>query len=268
VKQQPPASEAVPALLESHGDRLYSLGVRFCGNHEEAEDLVQETFMLAYKNWDSFKGESSPATWLYTIASRVCQRFHRKRSGEPDHVLSLNAPGADLLPMGDELMAVVPGEDEGALADQVRRESRDAIEVAITELPQDFRMPLVLKEVAGFSLIDIATIMGIPAATVKTRLHRARLRLRQALESTLPKRALPKLAYSRQVCLDLLQAKQETLDSGVAYQFPTGIICARCSEFFAGLDLAQDVCGELAQDRLPIGLRAKLLEQARLESCD
>lgn len=250
---------------------MYALGLRFCGNHEEAEDLVQETFLQAWRHWSDFQGASSPATWLYTIASRVCQRLHRKRSGEPDHLLSLDAPigsdtdGAcmsDLLPTAGALidgpMGVVPSDDD-PLAEEIRAESRAAVQAAITELPLDFRMPLVLKEIAGFSLRDIAQIMGIPAATVKTRLHRARLRLRDALETALPKRDVPPPEFSRQVCLDLLQAKQDTMDRGSTFEFPGEIVCTRCSEFFATLDLAQDVCLDIAAGHLPDALRAQLL---------
>ena len=133
------------------------------------------------------------------------------------------------------------------------------VQVAITELPLAFRMPLVLKEIAGFSLRDIAQIMGIPAATVKTRLHRARLRLRDALETALPKRDVPPPEFSRQVCLDLLHAKLDSMDRGTGFQFPGEIVCARCSEFFATLDLAQDVCLDIAAGQMPAALRAQLL---------
>lgn len=266
-----PAAQAVPQLVAAHGERLFALGVRFCGNRDEAEDLVQETFLQAWKSWDTFKGDSSAATWLYTIASRVCQRLHRKRSGEPDHVLSLDAPlgrgdedGPTLgagLPMEAGAMGVVPGEDDPAAA-SIREESRAAVQAAICELPLDFRMPLVLREIAGFSLREIGTIMDLPAATVKTRLHRARMRLRDALEGALPRRDVPAPAFSRQVCLDLLHAKQDSLDRGVAFAFPQDLVCTRCAEFFATLDLTQDVCRDIELGALPDELRKRLLEVA------
>lgn len=129
------AEQALALLVETQGDRLYSLGIRFCGNREEAEDLVQETFLQAYKNWSQFQGRSSAATWLYTIASRVCQRFHRKKSGEPDRLESLE----ELLPFGESRMAVVPDGDDGPLALKIREEGRLQIEAAIAALPIEFR---------------------------------------------------------------------------------------------------------------------------------
>ena len=254
-----PAREALTLLVESQGGRLYSLGMRFCGNREEAEDLVQETFMQAFVKWEQFEGRSSVATWLYTIASRICQRFHRKKSGEPDRLESLDA----LLPFGEVSMAVVPDEDDGPLAQQVREEARREIEAAIAELPLEFRMPLVLKEIVGFKLSEVAEILDLKEATAKTRVHRARLRLRKALESALPRRDVPAPVYSKQVCLDLLQAKQETLDRGLDFEFPDSVLCERCGELFATLDLAQGVCHDIARGELPERLRKALLEQLK-----
>ena len=67
-----PAEVALPRLLEAHGGRLYSLALKFCGSPEDAEDLVQEVFLLAFRKWSQFKGESRATTWLYTIAARAC----------------------------------------------------------------------------------------------------------------------------------------------------------------------------------------------------
>jgi len=254
--------EAIPLLVEAQGGRLYSLGLRFCGNRDEAEDLVQETFLQAYRKWSQFQGRSSPATWLYTIASRVCQRFHRKKSGEPEAVESLD----ELLPFGTPRMAVVPSEDDGPLATAIRAEGRAEIERAIAELPIDFRMPLVLKEIVGFSLAEIASILDIPAATVKTRVHRARLRIRKALEEALPAKEVAPAIFSRQVCLDLLRAKQETLDRGVDFEFPDQVVCERCAELFATMDLAQGICHDIASGQLPEELRRQVLEQLSAES--
>jgi RNA polymerase sigma-70 factor (ECF subfamily) len=257
-----PADQALTELVNTQGDRLFALGLRFCGNHDEAEDLVQETFLQAYRSWDQFEERSNPATWLYTIASRVCQRFHRKKSGEPAQMESLD----ELLPMGAGPMGVVPNTEDGPLDTALREESRREVEEAIAELPIEFRMPLVLKEIVGFSLDEIAKIMDIPEATVKTRLYRARLRLRQALEQALPTRDVPAPVYSQQVCLDLLQAKQESLDREVAFEFPPDIVCERCSQLFATMDLAQDVCHDIGKGSMPGALRAQLMASFQNES--
>lgn len=245
-----PAAEAIPALFEQHAPRLYALGRRLCGSEHEAEDLVQETFLQAYRRWETFDGRADPGTWLWTIAARMCQRLHRKRAGEPAKLAAYD----ELLPFRDVKLASTDAVDEAQ-----RAEARAEVERAIAQLPVEFRLPLVLKEIIGFPVDDVARMLNLKPATVKTRLHRARLKLRQAVDEALPKQPgeAPPPAYEKQVCLDLLAAKQAALDRGVA--FDESIICDRCRTIFAELDLAQSVCRDLAAGELPDEVRARVL---------
>ena len=247
---------AIAELLETHGGTLYRLGLRICGTHEEAEDLVQDTFLLAYKNWSQFRGEASPKTWLYTIASRVCQRTKRLKSGQPKHIDSLE----DLVPTREDRVPDV------SLASPyeatLRHELQDAVAEAISELPLDFRMPLVLKDIADLSVRDIAAVLGIKVNTVKTRLHRARLHLRRVLSEHLPEKKDPAVG-EQQICLDLVAAKQEAMDRGVPFAVSDDLICERCSALFATLDLTRDVCQRIGEGELPAALRSRLQEQLR-----
>jgi len=245
---------AIPRLVELHGGRLFALGRRFCGDDEQARDMVQETFLSAWRHWESFEGRADPATWLYSIAARACQRMHRPRAGEPAELAPLDAEGA----FGAARIGVVPADESGPVATLLRQEAKERLEAAIAALPVDFRMPLVLREIAGLSVEDVAGVLGLEPVTVRTRLHRARLRLREALESVLPKKDVAAPLYERQVCLDLLRAKQEALDRGLEFQFPGGVVCERCATVFASLDWAQDLCRELGHGELPPALRAWL----------
>jgi RNA polymerase sigma-70 factor (ECF subfamily) len=256
-----PRDVALPLLVEAYGGRLLSTARRLCGNAHEAEDLVQETFLQAYRNWHQFEGRAKASTWLFTIASRLCQRMHRRKSGEPRRTESLET----LLPFGEDVIGVVPREDD-ALEAQIRREGRERVERAIAELPDDFRMPLVLKELVGLPVEEVATILEIKPATIKTRLHRARLRIRKALEESLPREQVPQAIFSRQICLDLLNAKQEALDSGTEFEFPDQVICERCAEVFATLDLSRDICREIARGEMPEGLRDSVLSTLAAEA--
>src|SRR6476619_6156127 len=87
---RPPQSpEVFDKLYREHVDLVYRYAHRLCGEPEAAKDLVQETFLNAYRGFDRFRGEARISTWLYTIASRVCLRMRRRRKGAPERVLSL-----------------------------------------------------------------------------------------------------------------------------------------------------------------------------------
>lgn len=182
----------------------------------------------------------------------------RKRSGEPVRIGSLH----ELLPFGEERIADVPGSEGSLLDKQVETEARERIEAAIAALPEEFRVPLLLKEIVGLPLRDVGGIMGIEEATARSRVHRARLKLRAALDTALPRQPMPAPppAYEEQTCLDLLDAKQDALDRGVP--FDGHVICERCRSVFASLDLTQNVCRDLTQGELPEGVRERL--RARL----
>lgn len=248
MAQQSSADTVIPQLFDAHAGAIYSLGLRMCPNTDEAQDLVQETFLRAWKSWDQFEGRSSPSTWLWTIAVRACQRMKRKRSGEPQRMEPLES----LLPSPGDTIPDIPAEDvQDALDEVIRQEMQEAVEVAIGDLPQDFRLALVLKEIAGLSLSEIAEILDVKEATVKTRVHRARLMLRNALSQALPQREAGHPDHSRAVCLDLLQSKQEAMDRGVPFPVPAAELCERCSSMFATLDLTRDACIGISRGKLP-----------------
>jgi RNA polymerase sigma-70 factor (ECF subfamily) len=257
-----PAEVAIPALLDRHGGQIYGLGVRLCGGEEEARDLVQETFLAAFRKWNAFEGRAEPSTWLYTIAVRTCRRMHRKRAGEPARMASLE----ELLPAADGGVPALPAaDDEGPLGDQLRREAREAVGRALPAVPIAFRVPLVLKDLAEFSVPEVARVLGIKEATAKTRIHRGRLALRQAIAAALPARAAPPPDHARRVCLDLLHAKQEALDRGVDFPLPGAELCSRCASLFATLDLARDLCYDLGRGDLPSAVSAVLLAEMAAE---
>ncbi len=241
-------------LLAEQGGKLYRIGLRICGNHEDAEDLVQETFLTAYKSWDQFRGESSPSTWLYTIASRICQRQKRLRAGEPRHKASLSLPDVG----NEDFVLELPQTGPDPFDDQIRRESRETVEHAISTLPLDFRMPLVLKEIAGLPLAEIASILETKEATIKTRIHRGRLLLRQALTEELPRKQVE--TGGEVVCVDLIQAKQEALDKGLDFPVDPELLGERCRSLFDTLDFSQRMCRDIGSSKLPESVRSRLIE--------
>lgn len=252
------ADQAVEQLFRTEGGRLHSLARRFCKNEQDAQDLVQDVFLTALKKWDQFQGDSKPTTWLYTIAARRCQRNQRRRAGEPERFDSME----ELLPFGEPAMGVVPSGDTPEVQ-ALRAESQQQVERAVAGLPVAFRMPLILKDIVGLSVLEVASVLGLQPATVRTRLHRARLKVRQSVASTLPQEILPPTPYSKQVCLDLLAAKQDALDQGVDYPVSNEVVCERCQTLFETLDLGRDLCRQLSREDLPMNLQNVVLQQIR-----
>ncbi|MDH4066981.1 MAG: sigma-70 family RNA polymerase sigma factor, partial [Acidobacteriota bacterium] len=252
-----PAAEAVPELLEALGGKVLTLGLKFCGNREDAEDLLQETFLQAYRKWDQFEGRAAPASWLYSIAARGCQRLRRRRAGEPARFDSLDEP----LPSGLALVTRLPAAEAGPLDEELRKEVVQIVDRALERLPPDYRLPLVLKEIAELSLGEIAEILGVKEATVKTRVHRGRLALRSALAGGLSEQGDSRADHPRQICLDLLQAKMEAMDRGTAFPMRGEDLCERCRTFIDTLDLAAEACRWLHGGELSEALRGRLMAE-------
>jgi RNA polymerase sigma-70 factor (ECF subfamily) len=256
-----PAEDVIPRLMDDYADHIYGLGLRMCDDPEKAQDLVQETFMRAFRSWASFDGRSKPSTWLYTIASRSCQRMERRRAGEPRHMRPLE----ELLPSGERTVVDIPSGRDTPLEWVERKDVVDAVRTAIDSLPIHFRLPLVLKEIEDLSVEDVARILGVKEATVKTRLHRARLLIRRALAVPLPQKPAPDGDSAEGACMDLLWAKQEALDRGVDFPIPEQHLCERCRSVFATLDLTGDVCHLLGDVKLPDEARRALEKRVMRE---
>ncbi|MGE3151548.1 MAG: RNA polymerase sigma factor [Nitrospiraceae bacterium] len=167
-------------LYREHVDRIFRYAQRLCGEPEAAKDVVQDTFLNAYRGYKDFRGESQVSTWLYTIASRVCQRLRRKRKGQPERELSLE----DFIPTTDgELRLQIPVEGLTPEEALVNKQLRRALDQAIGRLPPKYRMVLVLRDMEGISAREVGAVMGLNERAVKSRLHRARLFVRRELSA-------------------------------------------------------------------------------------
>ena len=167
-------------LYRDHVDLMYRYAHRLCGEAEAAKDLVQETFLNAYRGLKDFRGDARVSTWLYTIASRVCMRMRRKRKGEPDHELSLD----DFVPTSEgEFRLQIPMDGMTPEEALQNKELRMALDQAINKLPKKYRVTLVLRDMEGLSAKEVGTIMGVNERAVKSRLHRARLFVRRELSA-------------------------------------------------------------------------------------
>ncbi len=236
------AGKAVASLYEAHAPMVLRLGLRLSGSLAEAEEIVQDTFLAAFRHWSTFDGRSRASTWLYTIAARVWHRRNRGGRGRDRRMPSLDA----VMPFHDRVVADL--RDDRPLARAVAREATRRLEEAVAELPPPFRLPLLFKELLELSVEDTAAALGLKPQTVKTRLHRARLALRKAMLERVPTRAAPPPIYERQACVDLLAAKLEAMDRGGPFPLGRKVMCERCRGVFRELDLSQQLCLALDAD--------------------
>jgi RNA polymerase sigma-70 factor (ECF subfamily) len=161
----------VPAfeeLYRQHSTRLFNLAWRMCGTRADAEDLLQEVFLLAYRKLPEFRGDSSVGTWLYRLAMNKCLDHLKSRQ--------TRASGATVTLDEEAIAGPRPAADGGF--------KRLDLERAIARLPDGARAAFVLHDVEGFQHHEIAAILGISEGTSKSQVHKARLKLRGLLTAT------------------------------------------------------------------------------------
>jgi RNA polymerase sigma-70 factor (ECF subfamily) len=161
-------------LVRRYQDRLYNTVYRLVDSAEDAHDVVQEAFLHAYQSLDGFKGDSLFFTWLYRIAVNTAISLKRKRRV----VLSIDSQrnGDSAIDPLDPSELSRPGHSL-EMAEQERR-----IQQALGKLSPEHRAVLVMKDMEGQKYEVMAEILGVPIGTIRSRLHRARLELRQILE--------------------------------------------------------------------------------------
>ena len=163
-----------------NADRMYRFAQRLCGEAEDARDLVQETFLNAYRGLPDFRGEAQLSTWLYRIASRVCLAMRRRRKGEPERELSLE----EFIPTSDgELRLQIPADGLSPEQALENKQLRRALRQAIQKLPAKYRVVLVLRDMEELSAKEVGAVTGLNERAVKSRLHRARLFVRRELSA-------------------------------------------------------------------------------------
>ncbi len=163
-------------LVARHQDALFNGICRMVGQREDAEDLAQEVFLKAYRHIARFEGRSSFYTWLYSIAINVVIS-HRRKLGARRRKSTVSLDARD----GDRSFDVA---DDAATPDVASQhhELGDRIEQAIAQLDDEHRTIVVLRDIEGFDYEHIGKLLGCPQGTVKSRLHRARLALREQLK--------------------------------------------------------------------------------------
>lgn len=163
-------------VLDQNSDRIYRLGLKMLGNVQDAEDILQETFIKAFNNIDQFEGRSKISTWLYRIAVNESLMLLRKRKG---NTIQLDAPletdDGDLIPRQIVDWCCLPEKE------LMNTETRDHIQEAVKTLSDANRAAFILRDVEGLSTQETAEALDISESAVKVRLMRARMQLREEL---------------------------------------------------------------------------------------
>jgi RNA polymerase sigma-70 factor (ECF subfamily) len=167
--------EALP-----HLDAVYRFAMRLSGSPDDAEDLVQDTFLRAFRAWDQYTPGTNAKSWLFTICRNVFLR-RRERTQRHDEIVStqVTRSGQGSASPANPLWATLESADpEGDFFASIVDER---IIAAIEELPEEYRTAVVLSDVEGLGYAEIAELMDVPVGTVKSRLFRGRRRLQQVL---------------------------------------------------------------------------------------
>ena len=158
-------------MVLPHRDALYGHALALTHNADEAEDLVQETTLRALRGFDTFRADGPIRAWLLTILRNLFINGYRRRVRAPRPV------SLDALENPDPLMPCAPGPERQVFS----RMEHEALARAVAALPTDYREVLILSDIRGLSYQEISEQVGVPVGTVRSRLSRARSRVRRAL---------------------------------------------------------------------------------------
>jgi len=161
-------------LVNRYKDRLLNFVYRFVGDRDEAEDIVQDTFLKVYKNRHAYREVAKFSTWIYTIAGNLARSELRKRRRHKTFSMSQ---------IGLEDKEYDPPDTDAGPESQVSGQYEEAeIQRAIRQLPDQFRTIIILRDIQELSYEEISKILDIPMGTVKSRVNRARLKMQDLLK--------------------------------------------------------------------------------------
>ncbi|HTM19349.1 MAG TPA: sigma-70 family RNA polymerase sigma factor [Kofleriaceae bacterium] len=226
---------AIDELLARYQPAIYRFGLRMCGDEESAREVLQETMLAAFRNLPGFRGEASLSTWLYQIARSFC--IKERRGARPTVALD------------EQIADPAPPPDRQAHA----REIGAAMAEAIAALPAEQREVLVLRDVEGLSAEEAARVVGIEVGALKSRLHRARMTLRETLVGVLD-------ARQTEPCVELAQQLSAYAGSEIE---PTTCAeieahmtqCPHCAAACDTLRRTVSLCRSIPGDQVPAPVR-------------
>lgn len=217
---------ALGQLLERYQPRVYRFGMKMCRDPEDAQEILQETLLAVARGVHDFRGGSSLSTWLYTIARSFCIKRRRRSKFAPSKERSLDT---DLAVEVEQLPDTARSPDD-ALAS---RQLEQALDRAVDALEPMSREVLILRDIEGLTAPEVAQILGTTTQAVKSRLHRARLSVRQQLVPLIG--AAPELATAPGKCPDVATLFSRYLEGEINAETCRQMerhleVCPRCKQ--------------------------------------
>jgi RNA polymerase sigma-70 factor (ECF subfamily) len=252
--------EALGSLLERHQARVFRFGMKMCRAEEDAKDVLQETLLAAARALPEFRGGSSLSTWLYTIARSFCIKQRRRSRFAPETVESLDAgaPARAAVQLPDPAR----GPDEALHGRRVEA----TLEEAIGALEPKYREVLVLRDVEGLSAAEVAEVLGLSVEAVKSRLHRARVAVRERVAPVLlPEAAAPQPSPGCRDVVDVFSRHLEgEIDSNVCAELEQHLqTCAACRGRCDSLRATLTLCQRAAEAPVPPQIESSVREALR-----
>jgi len=241
---------ALEAFLEKYQARVLRFGLKMCRNSEDARDVAQETLLAAARGVGRFREASSASTWLYTIARSFCIKARRRGKYAPRRVISTDGEGRGLAER-------VPDERGGPDRELEDRRLAEGLESAIASLDRKYREVLLLRDVEGLSATEVAEVTGLGVEAVKSRLHRARLHVRERLAPVLGRDA-PGGRGCRNVVQLFSRHLEGEIDAATCAEMERHLAgCTRCRSSCRSLKRILGLCRGGAAD-VPADLQASV----------
>src|SRR4029453_817060 len=168
-------SRAFDELVNRYKEKVYRLSYKILRHEEAAAETLQDAFLSAYRGLKNFKAESTFSTWLYRVATNAALMRYRKRREGHVSLEQSQSRNADAEPLA------IPDWSQQPLEELLDGETREVMQEGIDRLPEDLRTVFVLRDVQGLSNAEVAEVLELSVAAVKSRLHRARISLRDRL---------------------------------------------------------------------------------------
>jgi RNA polymerase sigma-70 factor (ECF subfamily) len=174
---------AVDDLAAAYGPKVYQLAFRYMKNREDAEEVAQDVLMKVFRKIEAFRGDSALSSWIYRITfNAAMSRLRNSKFSRPAEVSAedlLSAASSD----GQRRWSPLEAADWSSLADEtfLRGQLRERLDEALKHLPPIYRVPVVLRDIEGLSTEEASAVLKVKTQTLKSRLHRGRLILRERL---------------------------------------------------------------------------------------